>query len=270
MTSLVVTDLRVVIDGRAVVDGVSFELGPGERLGLIGASGSGKSMTALAVIGLLPDHASASGSVVIDGTELLGTDDETFSALRGERIAMVFQDPLSSLDPLMRVGRQITETLRIRRRLTRDDAHAVAVDWCTRTGLPDPDATALAYPHQLSGGQRQRVAIAAALAAGPRLLIADEPTTALDVTVQSEILELLDQLVAREGSSLMFITHDLALAAQMTTRLAVMDRGRIVESGTTREIIAAPREPATRTLLEAARATALDRGPGPTEATDTR
>ena len=270
MSALVVSDLRIEIAGQRVVDGVSFELGTGDRLGLIGPSGSGKSMTALAVLGLLPDGARATGSVMFEGTELLGADDGTLSEFRGDRIAMVFQDPMSSLDPLMRVGRQITETLRIRRRMSRAEADTVAVAWCERTGLPDPGTIAEAYPHQLSGGQRQRVAIAAALAAAPELLIADEPTTALDVTVQAEILDLLDGLVDDRGSSLLFITHDLALASRMTTRLAVMDRGRFVESGATRGIIAAPRHSATRSLLDSARATALGRDTGPSEATDAR
>lgn len=257
MSTLVVTDLRVEIGGRPVVDGVSFRVGPGDRTGLIGSSGSGKSMTALALLGLLPDGATATGSVVFDGTELLGADDETLAAFRGERLAMVFQDPASSLDPLMRVGRQITETLRVRRGVPRAESDALAVEWCRRTGLPDPAVTALAYPHQLSGGQRQRVAIAAALVAGPSLLIADEPTTSLDVTVQAEVLDLLDGLVSDGESSLLFITHDLALAWRMTNRLVVMDAGRIVESGPTREVVTAPRADPTKTLLVAARATSF-------------
>jgi len=262
MSHLVIEDLHISIGDQSVVDGVSFELAPGERLGLIGASGSGKTMTALSILGLLPDSASVTESIVLDGRQMLGTDDATLAGIRGDLVGMVFQDPLSSLDPLMRVGRQITETLRLRGGLDRSRARAIAAEWCDRVGLPDPELSALAFPHQLSGGQRQRVAIAAALAAGPSLLIADEPTTALDVTVQSDVLDLLEDLVDERGSTLLFITHDLALAARMTSRLAVMDAGAIVESGATTDVISRPAHDATKGLLAAARATSfVDQGP---------
>ena len=197
MNALEVDGLVVDIGGRRVVDGVSFEIADGGRLGVIGESGSGKTLTALSIVGLAPDVATVSGSVRFDGQELLGWPDRRYAELRGDRIAMVFQDPRTALNPVMRVGRQISEPLRLHRGLGRRSAAVVAEELCERVGLPDPERIVRAYPHQLSGGQRQRVGIAMALACRPTLLIADEPTTALDVTVQAEIMELLAQLVDR-------------------------------------------------------------------------
>ena len=218
MSLLEVRDLTVSFAGVTVVDGVSFDLDTGGRLGIIGESGSGKTLSALSVIGLVPEQAEVTGSIRFDGRELIGLSDREASKLRGERIAMVFQSPLTSLNPLMRVGKQIAEPLRLHHGLSRRAATAEAVALCERVGLPDPERAARAFPHQLSGGQRQRIGIAIALACRPALLIADEPTTALDVTVQRDVLELLDTLIAEEGTALLFITHDISLIAQVARR----------------------------------------------------
>ncbi len=255
---LEVTDLRVRLGGVDVVDGVSFALAAGERLGLIGESGSGKSLTALAVLGLLPAGARVTGSVRLQSRELLGASDRELSRLRGRDLAMIFQEPSTALNPLMRVGRQISEPLRLHRGYSRQAAARAAVELATAVGLPDPQRLVRSYPHELSGGQRQRVCIAAALACRPVLLLADEPTTALDVTVQAEILALLGRLVAEAGTALLFITHDLAVVAAVTRRLAVLRRGRVVETGATDDVLRAPADPHTRALLAAARLTQWD------------
>ena len=253
--SLVVQDLVVRIDGRAVVDGVSFTVPDGSRLGLIGESGSGKSLTALAILGLLPAGAEASGSILWDGTELIGMPDRTLAGLRGDEIGIVFQEPRTALNPIRTVGRQIAESVRIHEGLGRRDAARRAVQEAARVRLPDPESIVNRYPHQLSGGQRQRVAIATALACRPRLLIADEPTTALDVTIQAEILSLLLGLVEEEGMSLVFITHDLAVLAQVATHGVVLEHGRVVEQGPVSALLSAPASPVTQGLLRDATAT---------------
>src|SRR5437660_2803792 len=222
MSLLEITDLTVRFGHKTVVDGVGFALGHGERLGMIGESGSGKSLTALAAIGLLPEEARVTGSVRLDGRELLSESDRAMAKIRGERIAMVFQEPLTALNPLMRIGKQLAEPLRLHRGLSAKAARARAIELAERVGLPDPDRIVRAFPHQLSGGQRQRVGIAIALACEPSVLIADEPTTALDVTVQAEILTLLRELVDEPGASLLFITHDLAVLSCVGSRLAVL------------------------------------------------
>ena len=257
MSLLEVRDLTVSFAGVTVVDRVSFDLDTGGRLGIIGESGSGKTLSALSVIGLVPEQADVTGSIRFDGRELIGLSDREASKLRGERIAMVFQSPLTSLNPLMRVGKQIAEPLRLHHGLSRRGATAEAVALCDRVGLPDPERAARAFPHQLSGGQRQRVGIAMALACRPALLIADEPTTALDVTVQRGVLDLLDTLIAEEGTSLLFITHDISLVAQVAHELVVMRHGGIVEHGDVNELIARPQHPYTAQLVDAARATGL-------------
>jgi peptide/nickel transport system ATP-binding protein len=254
---LEVRDLTVRFGATAVVDGVSFDIERGRRLAIIGESGSGKTLSALSVIGLVPDSASVSGSVRFDGRELLGRSDRELSKLRGEQIAMVFQNPQTSLNPLMRVGRQIAEPLRRHHGMRRKSAARAAVELIDRVGLPEPDRAARAYPHQLSGGQRQRIGIAIALACRPALLIADEPTTALDVTVQADVLALLADLIGAESTALLFITHDVSLVPIVADQLLVMRRGIIVESGDVGRIIAAPREDYTKQLLAAARQTAL-------------
>ncbi|QKV77044.1 ABC transporter ATP-binding protein [Amycolatopsis sp. Hca4] len=235
--TLSVSGLRV---GDLVRD-VSFEIGAGERVGLIGESGSGKSLTALAVMGLLPEELRAFGSVSLHGRELLGMSEKDLSRLRGDELAMVFQEPMTALNPAMRVGRQVTEPGRIHGRRHRAEELLAAV------GLP---GTARAYPHQLSGGQRQRVVLAMALANEPSLLICDEPTTALDVTVQAQILSLIKTSLPAE-SALLFITHDLAVVASVCERVLVMLDGEIVEAGSTRDVLTSPSHAYTRKLLDA-------------------
>ncbi|MFE3174522.1 ABC transporter ATP-binding protein [Amycolatopsis sp. NPDC059090] len=236
--TLTVENLRVA----DLVRGVSFELGAGERVGLIGESGSGKSLTALSVLGLLQEELSATGSVRLDGRELLGASEKELSRLRGNGMAMVFQEPMTALNPAMRIGRQVTEPFRVHGRRGRPAEELLAA-----VGLP---GVARAYPHQLSGGQRQRVVLAIALANDPALLICDEPTTALDVTVQAQILGLIRERLSAE-SSLLFITHDLAVVAQMCDRVLVMLDGSIVEHGSTREVLTAPKHSYTQRLLAA-------------------
>ena len=253
--SLVVQDLVVEIDGSRVVDGISFEIPDGGRLGLIGESGSGKSVTALAILGLLPDGAAASGSIRWDGTELLGMPDRVLARLRGDDIGIVFQEPRTALNPIRTVGRQIAESVRIHTGASRREARQHAIEEAARVRLPDPETIIDKYPHQLSGGQRQRVAIATALACRPRLLIADEPTTALDVTVQAEILKLLLSLVAEHGMSLMFITHDLAVLAQVATHGVVLEGGKVIEAAPVSVLLSAPASPITQGLLRDATAT---------------
>jgi peptide/nickel transport system ATP-binding protein len=252
---LAVNDLVIDIDGRRVVDGISFEVPAGSRLGLIGESGSGKSLTALAILGLLPAGATASGSVRWGGTELIGMPDRELARFRGDDIGIVFQEPRTALNPIRTVGRQIAESIRIHTGMHRREALARAVAEAARVRLPDPSSIVKRYPHQLSGGQRQRVAIAMALACRPRLLIADEPTTALDVTIQAEILELMLSLVKDEGMSLVFITHDLAVLAQVATHGVVLEHGRIVEQATVQSLLSAPASPVTQGLLRDATAT---------------
>ena len=255
---LCVEDLTVTIGGRAVVERVSFDVGEGGRLGVIGESGSGKTMTALAIVGLTPDAATVTGRIRLDGAELVGRDDRAYAALRGEQVAMVFQDPRTALNPVMRIGRQISEPLRLHRGAGRRDAARVAVDLCERVGLPDPARIARAYPHQLSGGQRQRVGIAMALACRPALLIADEPTTALDVTVQAEVMALLRELVAEDHTALLFISHDIALVSGVVDDVLVMRDGHIVERAPVTTITRQPRHHYTGQLLDAARLTSYE------------
>ena len=253
--SLEVSDLVIEMAGNRVVDGVSFSVADGARLGLIGESGSGKSLTALAVMGLLPDGARATGSIRWDGREILGLPDRELAGIRGDEIGIVFQEPRTALNPIRTVGRQIAEAIRIHERIPRTEGRRRAIAEAARVRLPDPERIVDRYPHQLSGGQRQRVAIAMALAARPRLLIADEPTTALDVTIQAEILELLLSLVESEGMSLVFITHDLAVLAQVATHGVVLADGRVVEDAPLDVLLSAPSSPITQGLLRDATAT---------------
>ncbi|MGW4482691.1 ABC transporter ATP-binding protein [Amycolatopsis sp. NPDC004368] len=236
--TLTVEGLRV---GELVRD-VSFEIGAGERVGLIGESGSGKSLTALSIMGLLPDELRATGSVRLDGRELVGAPERELSRLRGNGLSMVFQEPMTALNPAMRVGRQVTEPFRAHGRRGRSAEELLAA-----VGLP---GTVRAYPHQLSGGQRQRVVLAMALANEPSLLICDEPTTALDVTVQAQILALIKESLSPEAA-LLFITHDLAVVASVCERVLVMLDGEIVERGSTRDVLTAPKHDYTKALLAA-------------------
>ncbi|WP_404443251.1 ABC transporter ATP-binding protein [Microbacterium marinum] len=254
--SLDVRGLTIDIAGRRVVDDVSFVVAPGARMGLIGESGSGKSLTSLALLGLLPDGATVSGSVRWEGREILGMPERRLAGIRGDEIGMVFQEPQTALNPIRTVGRQIAESIRIHQRgVSRRDAWARAIEEARRVHLPDPERLVRRYPHQLSGGQRQRVAIAMALACRPRLLIADEPTTALDVTIQAEILDLLAQLVDDDGMSLVFITHDLAVLSQVADDAVVLDGGRVVERGPLATLLTSQTSPVTQGLLRDATAT---------------
>ncbi|KRA22316.1 ABC transporter ATP-binding protein [Microbacterium sp. Root61] len=253
--SLKVRDLCIDLGGRRVVDGVSFSVPDGSRVGLIGESGSGKSLTALAILGLLPEGAEMHGSIRWRDRELIGLSDKELAELRGDDIGIVFQEPRTALNPIRTVGRQIAESIRIHERATRAEAKVRAIAEAARVALPDPERIVGRYPHQLSGGQRQRVAIAMALACRPRLLIADEPTTALDVTIQAEILELLQSLVDDSGMSLIFITHDLAVLSQIATHGVVLEDGRVVEEAPIATLLTAPRSPVTQGLLRDATAT---------------
>ena len=252
---LEVRDLRVSLPtarGPAeAVRGVDFTLARGETLGLVGESGCGKSVTALALMGLLSEDATLSGSVRFGGRELVGLGDEALCRLRGDRIGMVFQEPMTSLNPLHTVGRQVAEPLRLHRGFDAAAARAEAVRLLERVGLPDARRRVDAYPHQLSGGQRQRVTIAMALACGPDLLIADEPTTALDVTIQGQILDLIAGLVAERGMALILISHDLGVIAENVDRMMVMYGGTVVEHGPTGEIFRHRAHPYTRGLFGA-------------------
>lgn len=260
--SLEVRDLVITIGGRDLVDGVSFDVPDGARVGLIGESGSGKSLTALAILGLLPDGALATGSVRWNGVELLGMPDRRLAQVRGDEIGIVFQEPKTALNPVRAVGRQISESARIHERISRREGHARAIAEARRVALPDPERIVTRFPHQLSGGQRQRVAIAMALACRPRLLIADEPTTALDVTIQAEVLQLLLSLVKDEGMSLVFITHDLAVLSQVATYGVVLEHGKVVEAASVKTLLTHPTSPVTQGLLRDATATVWKPGGG--------
>lgn len=249
---LEVVGLSVRITGRTILDDVTFTVPPGERVGVIGASGSGKSMTSLALMGLEPTGATVTGSIRLDGTELVGLPDRQRARHRGSGIGMVFQEPGTALDPLRRVGAQIAEPLRLHRGLDRRAARAAATALAADVGLPDPESLLRQYPHQLSGGQRQRICIAMAMAGQPAYLVADEPTTALDVTTEARILDLFEGLAA----GMVFVTHDLAVLARIADTAVVLDAGRVVEQGSVASLLAAPQHPATVALVDAARATA--------------
>jgi peptide/nickel transport system ATP-binding protein len=252
---LEVEDLRVAFTRRGepdsvAVDGVSFDVQPGEIVGLVGESGCGKSVTSLAIMRLLPERGNrVTGSVRMAGESLLDLSDAGMRERRGRDLSMIFQDPLSSLNPVIPVGLQVTEVLTRHRGLKKDAARREAAELLDRVGIPDPRRRLDSYPHQLSGGMRQRALIAIALACTPRLLIADEPTTALDVTIQAQILDLLKQLVAETGTALVMITHDLGVVAGLCDRVNVLYGGRIVERAGRHELFRAPRHPYTHGLL---------------------
>ena len=236
---------------QAVRD-ISFTLKPGHTLAIVGESGSGKSVTGRAILGILEGNARVTaGRILYDGKDLLQLSETQLVPLRGKRIAMVFQDPLSSLDPLMRIGRQITEVIRIKLGISAANARERALQLLREVGIPDPVRCFWQFPHQLSGGMRQRVVIAIALAADPEILICDEPTTALDVTIQAQILELLETLKRRRQLSMLFITHDFGVVAAMADDVAVMYAGKIVEYGTVEDIFYDARHPYTCALLRA-------------------
>jgi peptide/nickel transport system ATP-binding protein len=256
--------LHVTLQGPAgpvtALRGIDLQLDRGQTLGVVGESGCGKSLTALAVMGLLPDSAVCRGTRHFDGLALHTLDDTAYSAVRGARMGMVFQEPMTALNPLHRIGRQIAEPLRRHRGLGADAARAEALRLLERVRLPQAADRLNAYPHQLSGGQRQRVVIAIALACGPQLLIADEPTTALDATLQREVLDLMDELVADSGMALLLISHDLGLMADRVQRLAVMYAGQVVEEGPTAEVLRRQAHPYTRGLVAARPRLGLPRG----------
>jgi peptide/nickel transport system ATP-binding protein len=230
---------------------VSFELRAGEALGIVGESGSGKTVTCRSILGLLPSNASLAGRVVLDGTEIIGSSPNDMASLRGRRVGMIFQNPASFLDPIMRVGKQIAEGLRFHQGLTRHEARRAAIELLDRVRIVNPQLRVDAYPHELSGGMKQRVMIAGALACRPEILIADEPTTALDVTVQARILELLDELRREEQLSLILVSHDLGVISSVCDRVIVMKDGRIVEEGSTVELMRRPSHPYTCELIGA-------------------
>ncbi|WP_249138809.1 ABC transporter ATP-binding protein [Phycicoccus avicenniae] len=255
-TLLEVEDLRVEFltdagPARPAVNGVDLRLGAGETLALLGESGSGKSVTSRALMGLVDFPGVVRGSIRFDGTELVDAPDRTLRRVRGTGIGMVFQDSLDSLNPVYTVGAQLTEALQVRMGMTRADARSRSVELLEAVGIVDAEQRVDAYPHQFSGGMRQRVCIAMAVALRPRLLIADEPTTALDVTVQAGILRLLRGLTEDTGMAMVFVTHDLAVAKQVAERVMVMFDGRAVEEGSIGNVFAAPSHPYTRRLLSA-------------------
>ena len=249
------TDLGVSFSTESgtvdAVRGVSLSVAPGETLALVGESGSGKSTVALAAMGLLSGNATASGSAVVAGHEVVGAPEPALRALRGSTVSMVFQEPATALDPLTRVGAQIAEVIRNHRDVSASAAAAEAVDLLRRVGIPDPESRTRSFPFQLSGGQRQRVVIAMAIANAPKLLIADEPTTALDVTVQAEILELLRALAVETGTGVLLVTHNMGVVADFADRVAVMLQGEIVETGGVEDVLLRPEHEYTKRLLAA-------------------
>jgi peptide/nickel transport system ATP-binding protein len=246
-----IRDLAVTFDGAAALRGIDLDVAPGEAVGLVGESGCGKSVTWLAALGLLPGRAAVTGSVRLGGEELLGAPPAVLDRVRGGRVAMIFQDPVSSLNPVHRIGAQIAEALGLHRGMDRAAAWVEAKRLLDQVGLPDAARRREAYPHELSGGQNQRVMIAMALAGRPELLVADEPTTALDVTIQAQILDLLRSLRRETGMALVLISHDLGVVADMVDRVAVMYAGRIVEQAPAGRLFAAPVHPYTQGLLGA-------------------
>ncbi|GAA4218150.1 microcin C transport system ATP-binding protein [Sagittula marina] len=250
-----VKDLKVAFrqDGKTslAVKGVSFHIDRGETVALVGESGSGKSVTALSTVSLLGDNAEVSGSVTYEGDEMIGASPKRLQRVRGNDISFIFQEPMTSLNPLHTLEKQLAESIALHQGKTGTDARAHIIELLHRVGIRDPESRLNAYPHQLSGGQRQRVMIAMALANGPELLIADEPTTALDVTIQAQILDLLEDIKQKEGMGMLFITHDLNIVRKIADRVCVMKDGEIVEQGNTREIFDAPQHPYTQKLLSA-------------------
>lgn len=250
-----VQDLRVEFRTDAgtayAVDGVSFTVAAGEILGVVGESGSGKSVTAMSLLGLIPSPPGriAGGSVKLQGQELLGASQKTLRKIRGDRVGVIFQDPMTALNPVHKVGKQISESVRIHRNVSKSQALERAVELLTLVGVPQPELRAGQYPHEFSGGMRQRAMIAMAIANEPALLIADEPTTALDVTIQAQVLDVIRRSQRETGAATIFITHDLGVVAQLTERVMVMYGGRVMETGHVRTIFRNPKHPYTAGLL---------------------
>ncbi len=256
---LEIKDLRVWFGAAEVVRGVSLTLEPGEVLGLVGESGSGKSVTSLAILGLLSPAARVEGSIRWKGRELLGLSDAEMRAIRGREIAMIFQEPMTALNPVMRVGKQITEAILAHERMSGREAKQRAIAALEAVAIPEASRRFDDYPHQFSGGQRQRILIAMALVHRPQLLIADEPTTALDVTVQAQVLELLKTLQREFGVAMLFTSHDLAVVGEMAGRIAVMRGGLVLESGDCRDVLTRPQHAYTKSLLAAVPTLRTDR-----------
>jgi peptide/nickel transport system ATP-binding protein len=257
---LSVEQLTIAFRGKPVVRELSLAIQPGEVLGLVGESGSGKSVTSLAILGLVESAAEVRGSIRFDGEELLTLRPEAMRRYRGRRIAMIFQEPMTALNPVMQVGRQIAEAIETHQpTLTRREVRNAVIANLQAVALPDPEKRYTDYPHQFSGGQRQRILIAMALANRPQLLIADEPTTALDVTVQAQVLKLLRDLQQQFGLAMLFISHDLAVVAEVADRVAVMRHGWLLEQGSREQIFHTPRHPYTRSLLGAVPTLGTDR-----------
>ena len=247
---LEIKDLTVSFDERTVVDNVSYTLWRGKTLGIVGESGSGKSVSSLAIMGLLPKNATVSGSAVLDGqTDLLALDEAGFRAVRGSRIAMIFQEPMTSLNPVQKCGEQVVEMLRLHENVDHKEARRRTIELFEEVLLPRPEKIFDSYPHEISGGQKQRVMIAMALICNPDIIIADEPTTALDVTVQKTILELLRDMQRKHDIAVIFITHDLGVIAQVADEIAVMYHGKIVEQGDANAILHSPQHSYTQGLL---------------------
>ena len=251
---LEIKDLRVKFHNRTreAVCGVSLTIHDGEILGLVGESGSGKSVTAMSIAGLLPrKQCSYSGEILLDGAELLHIDRKELRKLQGKSIGVVFQEPMSAMDPLMKVGAQVEEVLRIHTKMTKAERKAAALEALAAVDLPDPAAVYEKYPHELSGGMLQRAMIAAAIVIRPKLLLLDEPTTALDVTIQAQILELLKRLNAESGISMLFISHNLNVVRKLCSRVAVMEKGVLVEEGDVEKVFHHPQHPYTQRLISA-------------------
>src|SRR5579859_5058812 len=252
MSLVEVSDLSVAFGKKRVVSGASFALDRGETLALVGESGSGKSVTALSLLQLLPTGGNnPSGSILLDGKQIIGADADTLHQVRGEVAGMVFQEPMTSLNPVHRIGRQVAEAITLHRNMPPKKLRARVIEVLNQAGFADADHRLDAFPHQLSGGQRQRVMIAMALANDPALLIADEPTTALDVTIQAQILKLLAAEKSARGLALLLISHDLAIVRRYADRVCVMKNGSVVEAGPVAEVFDAPCHPYTRMLLAA-------------------
>ena len=251
MAFVSIRDLKVSFSGVQVLHGINLDIDRGETLGLVGESGCGKSVTWLAALGLLPGKTSVSGSVVVDGQQLIDAPRHVQESVRGGRIAMIFQDPSSSLNPVKKVGPQIVESLALHRGLKGNTARLEAIRLMERVGIPDAARRFNLFPHEFSGGQCQRIMIAIALAGEPDVLIADEPTTALDVTIQAQILDLLNQIRQETGMAIVFISHDLGAVSQICERVCVMYAGRIVETAQTSELFETPKHPYTLGLFDA-------------------
>lgn len=257
---LQVQNLHVRIEKAEILRGVDLSVERGQTIGVVGESGCGKSMTGLALIGMLPPKSViTSGNILLQGKDITHIRESEWRAIRGKDVAMVMQDPFTSLNPLMRVGDQIAEVYLIHRSITKREARKLAIEMIEKVGVPEPEASSRKYPHQMSGGQRQRIVIAIAMAAKPALLIADEPTTALDVTLQAQILHLLKDLQKETQMGLVLISHDIGVIAAMSDEIAVYYAGRVVETGVAREILKSPSHPYTQALLDAVPAIGRDR-----------